>query len=905
MPISRNVMSVEDVYQKIKSYKSSNGTYHKIIFHLHTPASHDYKFFPVPGFQNNEQYKNMKFKEFLEIESSKAVLQFIAGNIFKLPDDKVMDPYFDGSYGNLFESETEYLAYLIIAKQLFDSDIEMVVVMDHQTLDGIKKLKAAVQCIHNCGFEGVYTEVIPGIEISCADKFHLAVILNPGILPELNLSNDGTYGENASTVRPKTGYEKMIDWIKANLYSKEYGSFQTSFWAANDLKKLFGNDIMTYIAHIYSGLSFDHDVEEQEKTNKKLLSKAYQKVVFCRSCFDAVGVKEPEHREKVSSILERISGLSPCFKKFVLDNDAHNILDISLRYFFIKSCKLSYQAIQEALLDYDIAVSFDAVNENSSFIEGMYIRRRGASQGTDYQFLTGVNGGNDDFVMTFAPSMNCIIGGRGTGKSTLIMLLNLALRQKCRGWDDLYFAGLNGKISVLFKYMDNEYLLDLDLPQMSDKSNFIKVFSKKKNFNDNLFDAVDFLIDDIDIYDDDFVGYLIQRKYIKLHARKTDGHWKFCNGENCDEILSHFLKKRILIVDMLDKTMRSNDFRDFVFAALFKPDEYRQVKPLDAKVYKRFSLFHLLDSVDHDIQERAGFIQSRLQHFNYRYSNFMLLNYSAHKCVLTFDQFADLLNYRVNLKRWYSDGNVKYNLKISDFIDYMQVTFEELELKQALMMLKEGNYNAFKMPKNIFQPIDGLSNHEIRKVDEQSWTRIIKHAGETILSEKDKIKRYIYASLREIDGFDLKFNVNNKESLRNESDHYVRYDMLSMGQKSVALIDLLLEGGELIGDTSPILFDQPEDNLDGRYIYKNLTRQFRETKDKRQIIVATHNATIVTNTVAEQVYVLESNGIHGWIMQKGFAADNKIKKYIISYLEGGMDSFNHKVSIYKNVLKST
>ena len=99
-----------------------------------------------------------------------------------------------------------------------------------------------------------------------------------------------------------------------------------------------------------------------------------------------------------------------------------------------------------------------------------------------------------------------------------------------------------------------------------------------------------------------------------------------------------------------------------------------------------------------------------------------------------------------------------------------------------------------------------------------------------------------------------------------------------------------------------MIIDQPEDNLDNRYIYRHLVQQFRDVKAQRQIILATHNATIVTNALSDLVILMKSNGEHGWIENSGYPSEDKIKKYIVDYLEGGIESFKHKVKIYKSII---
>lgn len=77
-------------------------------------------------------------------------------------------------------------------------------------------------------------------------------------------------------------------------------------------------------------------------------------------------------------------------------------------------------------------------------------------------------------------------------------------------------------------------------------------------------------------------------------------------------------------------------------------------------------------------------------------------------------------------------------------------------------------------------------------------------------------------------------------------------ETLSMGERAVVLLKILLGL-----DDKPLLIDQPEEHLDNRYIYDELTPAFRSAKTRRQIIIATHNANLVVNTDAEQIIVAE------------------------------------------------
>lgn len=95
-----------------------------------------------------------------------------------------------------------------------------------------------------------------------------------------------------------------------------------------------------------------------------------------------------------------------------------------------------------------------------------------------------------------------------------------------------------------------------------------------------------------------------------------------------------------------------------------------------------------------------------------------------------------------------------------------------------------------------------------------------------------------------------------------------------------------------------MIIDQPEDHLDNRFIYDNLVSKLRDIKHKRQIIIATHNSTIVTNSSTEQVIVMESNSLYGWVERTGYCKNKNITTDIINILEGGRQAFIDKKKIY-------
>ena len=197
-----------------------------------------------------------------------------------------------------------------------------------------------------------------------------------------------------------------------------------------------------------------------------------------------------------------------------------------------------------------------------------------------------------------------------------------------------------------------------------------------------------------------------------------------------------------------------------------------------------------------------------------------------------------------------------------------------------------------------------MTENDLSELNDLNKQDVLKKINKFILDKKliNIIDGFGDDYVREIESFCLEFNVMNKEGLRKQPI-YRDVRQLSLGQKVVAMLSFVLDYSDYTHDYRPLVIDQPEDNLDNQYVFKNLVDSLRNIRGNRQIIIATHSATIVTNAKAEQVIVMESDGEHGWVAAKGYVTERGIKQHIINYMEGGATSFKHKMNIYKDVLK--
>ena len=199
---------------------------------------------------------------------------------------------------------------------------------------------------------------------------------------------------------------------------------------------------------------------------------------------------------------------------------------------------------------------------------------------------------------------------------------------------------------------------------------------------------------------------------------------------------------------------------------------------------------------------------------------------------------------------------------------------------------------------------DQILNTDLKEIDEFSENLFIESIYELWnKADINLIQKYLKEIYLNCEKFSLEFNINSKVTDKNKRNVFRDVGSLSLGQKVVAMLDFILGYSEFTNDNRPLLIDQPEDNLDSRYIYNNLVQILRNVKSKRQIIIATHNATLVTNTMSDLVVLMESDGEHGWIESYGYPSEDKIKEHIVNYLEGGKESFENKAKMYERIIE--
>jgi len=118
---------------------------------------------------------------------------------------------------------------------------------------------------------------------------------------------------------------------------------------------------------------------------------------------------------------------------------------------------------------------------------------------------------------------------------------------------------------------------------------------------------------------------------------------------------------------------------------------------------------------------------------------------------------------------------------------------------------------------------------------------------------------------------------------------------LSTGQKATAVLLLLL-----LESDAPLIVDQPEDDLDNRFITEGVVPRMRDEKQRRQFLFSTHNANIPVLGDAELIVGLSATGEaeHGRARvapeHMGSIDDKPVRELVEEILEGGKEAFERR-----------
>lgn len=231
------------------------------------------------------------------------------------------------------------------------------------------------------------------------------------------------------------------------------------------------------------------------------------------------------------------------------------------------------------------------------------------------------------------------------------------------------------------------------------------------------------------------------------------------------------------------------------------------------------------------------------------------------------------------------DNGVEFVGSIEPLSDYVQTLISNVDGRKSGKL--RGGHEAAAFIKTQFEQADlsdssaltGCIEEILYQNDRKSISLDRPDFDELDGVFRNRITAYDYLYGLEFLNAELRLVYNNRP-----------LQTLSAGEKGLVLLIFYLG---LSHKESPLVIDQPEDNLDNQSIFKHLVPYLRYAKTQRQIIVVTHNPNIAIAADAEQVIVAKMNKkANTFHFDSGALEDRHINTQIVDVLEGTKPAFD-------------
>lgn len=673
----------------------------------------------------------------------------------------------------------------------------------------------------------------------------------------------------------------------------------------------------------------------------------------------------------------------------------HSIEGFGKAFTWVKMSELTFEGLRQVFLDYehrcinylqlqDMGIDYDPNTITHNYVSGINLSR--------FSHIEDIN-------MRFSPYLNCIVGGRGTGKSTLVESIKCGLDSskllsECAIIDNTLQDG--GTIETFFNFGSTEKygvrcirskknksftyenetgavdnppefkidfygqkdiynLIDQEKSDSTDKSPLLKMVdeiiqSKLYSITDEISQAVSELLRLSSEYLD-IVKKTKNLASIKTEITKDESLLSRFKASGLEEkrkrfecidqgikltrkdaltyqqylqtIIDSFQKKRneygLTLARLSDDKTLNADAISLIDSLLKSCDTVidtllteQQTINTQINIFESSDIhvkktelegeyLELVNTVKVTGVENIQTIQNRLQENRQRKTELEALQEQS-KTILEqiktqIDQFVSKL-FELTHKRKDAIDEIKTEgikisiTPISNIVkwknclqkEFGRTTFEDDFMKiSEYILCKENNYENYKA---FLLFILTSEEDMLNKISTE-----LSLQPRFVALWKDKSSNGTLSALVNVipeDKIEIKIIQNTEE---------IDINAGSPGQKCAALLTLILN----IGD-NPLIIDQPEDDLDNSLIYNLVVKSIREMKNRRQIIIVTHNPNIPVLGDAEGIIILERNkkGKVDFRGRKkaGCIEEKLIRTGICEIMEGGEAAFKKREEKY-------
>lgn len=881
------------------------GKWWKIDFHMHTPASDDYG-------HGDDVEQNISPREYLEV--------------------------------------------------CMEKELDCVIITDHNSFGWIEKLREAYEELENERNDNFRELIIfPGIELNTQGNVHLLGIFDPGCSIESLLKILGLLRYNESTettdISPNEVMEKIIE------------------------KK--GIAIPAHVDQP-SGLFYENVVPSIKKAAMQV-SEVLAFEVIGESIDDAIFITS---KKKVA---------------YVSGSDAHVKDDIARRYTWVKMGEPNIEALRLALFDNQDSVlrsDYMQINNPNDLHGRIFLK----SLKIDSGYRIGLG---EPYHLEFSPWLNSIIGGRGTGKSTIINFLRLVLGRKDElpqnvkeDFDNFICVPQNRKAlgmlrndtvvelnivvdgiehqlkwennnlkeydfereiyveaesvnerfpvsifsqkqlyemtknpQLLFDYLDAEWdFLEWNQKVIKLKQQYSFLSAQKRNLQNELREKKKFetLLRDVkaklSVFENTEIKDIFSKKQNlaqkkknvqKIYTYYSDiiriyNDWKALNILDGDEKTELDEVNIIEINEWIDSLKNLKMKIDSIF------DEFSDKLISFDELFKRLSLSSEIERNDAEVIRALELLEEAGVSDVDKYADLISEKEKIENELLKYDDVEKRiheLNSELNSKKteihnlilerynkrneiinsWNDLGMIRLSLVLFGDMENNEQQFRSIirkdngydqdilfENQETGIMDKGIIADIFKLGKenNIEKSLECLEDLKLAMIEGRLESgKRFKEYLKTLINEHPDCEDELYTWIPD-DSIDMEIKINNE---------FRTVDSGSPGQRTSAILSLIFGISR-----TPIIIDQPEDDLDTRNITNIIVDGICQVKKNQQVIVVTHNPNIVVNTNSEQV--IQMDFVNGLIRNRctGALQNHDIRDAICEVMEGGKEALEKR-----------
>ncbi len=754
------------------------------------------------------------------------------------------------------EKEKEYIEFL---NRFIESDLDAIAITDHNTIKGYEKIESIIQNNNELKEKLKNKYILPGVEITCfgrhflvyfSEKMSIMEIKN--FLVECGIDTDeGNENSTADRVTPLTLCE----------IAKKYNGIVVLPHADSD--KGFLKD---YIK-----------IQKELKDTFELKGGIIKKVLTSDNLF-GVCINDERNRQRIREVLSNFGKNIKIFKA----SDSHSSYSVEdyqgsgkamgSEYFWANIGNVNFRTLKLFFSNPNTKIIEKIEEKDNPYIKGICVKGG---------FIKNKNRDEEWAIIPFSKELNCFIGARGTGKSTIIDIIKytfnffeIELYAEKEKEDDYIIISKN------YEEEYEEYSEDKSIINRFDEiitfinkgsdlyalhispSGFTKPNATLYKYENNKFNKKNFInkldrnkISSLEKFIIEIKPIIYQQKNIldignnKLKVTRTITN---IIGKLVGEEYRELIKKKLILQsEIKDICNQMNSDR--------KVDKHADAnsKELSSKYEQLLEVCEKINTINiNTLVEMNRILDKKLQ-----------LNY---KVVLHKSYIKELIYDIVKGNR--NDKNIDY--------------------EQQLKLRRDFNFLLSKIGK-VHNLIYLLFTKQYKKISEV--TGLTEEIAEEAcnLSYKYILGEYVTNIPQVIIDFKLNVNYGSKNK-----DVFVEREKLSFGQRAVGILLIILYGTTISDFNKTIILDQPEDDLDNSYVYHTLVKQLADVKEKRQLIVATHSPNIAVAGNAENILVLKGNGENGWIECNGTIHNNRVSNEAVDILEGNETVFKERAELY-------